>query len=138
MCIRDSRHMGVDLAGAPHRPVATEVYNFIRAADATWDDIERLRASVKVPVLLDVYKRQHRYCAAEARLGRLRICLLRIAGQNAAAQIAIQTPTRFSLLRAGYDEAFARSSPGNLLTRESIRHAALAGIATYELSLIHI
>jgi len=74
----------------------------------------------------------HRYCAAEARLGRLRICLLRIAGQNAAAQIAIQTPTRFSLLRAGYDEAFARSSPGNLLTRESIRHAALAGIATYE------
>jgi len=29
-------------------------------------------------------------------------------------------------MRAGYDEAFARSSPGNLLTRESIRHAALA------------
>jgi 4-hydroxymandelate oxidase len=46
------RHLGVDLAGAPHRPVATEVYNFIRASDATWEDIERLRASVKVPVLL--------------------------------------------------------------------------------------
>jgi 4-hydroxymandelate oxidase len=46
------RHLGVDLAGAPHRPVATEVYNFIRAADATWEDIERLRASVNVPVLL--------------------------------------------------------------------------------------
>lgn len=73
-----------------------------------------------------------RYCDAEARRGRLRICLLRIAEQNAAAQIAIQTPTRFSLLRAGYDEAFARSSPGNLLTRESIRHAARSGIATYE------
>jgi hypothetical protein len=73
-----------------------------------------------------------RYCDAEARLGRLRICLLRIAGQNAAAQIAIQTSTRFSLLRAGYDETFARCSPGNLLTRESIRHAALAGTATYE------
>jgi 4-hydroxymandelate oxidase len=46
------RHMGVEVAGAPHRPVAMEVYNFIRAADATWDDIERLRATVKVPVLL--------------------------------------------------------------------------------------
>jgi CelD/BcsL family acetyltransferase involved in cellulose biosynthesis len=72
------------------------------------------------------------YCDAEARAGRLRICLLRIAGRAAAAQIAIQTSTRFSLLRAGYDEEFARTSPGNLLTRESIRHAALAGLATYE------
>lgn len=46
------RHMGVDLAGAPHRPVTTEVYNFIRAADATWEDVERLRDNVSVPLLL--------------------------------------------------------------------------------------
>lgn len=73
-----------------------------------------------------------RYCDAEARQGRLRVCLLQVGGRSAAAQIAIQTPARFSLLRAGYDEAFARSSPGNLLTCESIRHAALAGIRAYE------
>jgi len=47
-------------------------------------------------------------------------------------QIAIQHGGRYWLLKIGYDEAFASASPGLLLLCESLRHAAVDGLASYE------
>jgi hypothetical protein len=44
----------------------------------------------------------------------------------------LRAARRFDLLRAGYDEQFARCSPGMLLTAESIRYAARRGLRSYE------
>jgi len=73
-----------------------------------------------------------RYTEQACAKGILRICMLRIGGQPAAAQIAIESRSRFDLLRAGYDEQFSRCSPGMLLTVESIRYAARRGLRSYE------
>jgi CelD/BcsL family acetyltransferase involved in cellulose biosynthesis len=73
-----------------------------------------------------------RYAELACAKGVLRMCMLRIGGQPAAAQIAIESGSRFDLLRAGYDERFARCSPGMLLTAESIRYAAGRGLRAYE------
>ena len=44
-------------------------------------------------------------------------------------QVAVETGGRFWLLKVGYDERFARCSPGSLLLLETIRHAATTGVA---------
>lgn len=73
-----------------------------------------------------------RYAERACAKGILRMGVLRIGGQPAAAQIAIESGSRFDLLRAGYDERFSRCSPGMLLTAESIRYAARRGLRSYE------
>ena len=73
-----------------------------------------------------------RYAAAACRKGTLRIGFLRIGGQTAAMQIAVTSGDRFSLLKIGYNQAFARCSPGSLLMCETIRYAAAHGVRSYE------
>lgn len=73
-----------------------------------------------------------RYTQTAAEQGKLRLAFLRLGGQAAAAQIAIESGGRFSLLRAGYHGAFSRCSPGILLTMESIRYASRRGLQSYE------
>jgi CelD/BcsL family acetyltransferase involved in cellulose biosynthesis len=73
-----------------------------------------------------------RYFEAACVEGILRICFLRIGDHVAAAQVAIEESGGFWLLKVGYDERFAASSPGMLLMRETIRYAAEAGLKTYE------
>ncbi len=73
-----------------------------------------------------------RYLEQACAQGTLRMCVLRIGGRAAAAQIAIESGSRFDLLRAGYDEQFSRCSPGMLLTAESIRYAARRGLRSYD------
>ena len=73
-----------------------------------------------------------RYLEQACAMGILRMCMLRIGERPAAAQIAIESGSRFDLLRAGYDEQFSRCSPGMLLTAESIRYAARRGLRSYE------
>lgn len=74
-----------------------------------------------------------RYLAAAAASGQLRIAWLRIGGVVAAVQLAIESGGRFRLLKVGYDERFARCSPGHLLLLESIRAAAQRDLRSYEL-----
>lgn len=69
--------------------------------------------------------------AAEA--GLLRIAFLRIDGQAAAMQMALEQGGRFWLFKIGYDERFAKCSPGTLLMLHTLRHAAEAGLTSYEL-----
>ncbi len=73
-----------------------------------------------------------RYAMETARQGTLRICFLRIGGQAVAMQFAIEHGQGFWLLKIGYDEAFSRCSPGNLLIADTVRYAAARGLRAYE------
>ncbi len=73
-----------------------------------------------------------RYAAAASRAGQLRLCYLRIGGEPAAMQMAVQTGSGFWLLKVGYDQRFSRCSPGILLMRDTIAVAAAAGLTSYE------
>lgn len=64
--------------------------------------------------------------------GMFRVCFLRISGQAAAMQLAVETNNRFWLLKIGYDDVFKACSPGNLLLRETIRYAARRKHLSYE------
>jgi hypothetical protein len=82
------------------------------------------------PTLGPFYRR---LAHAAAQAGHLRLCFLRIAGQAAAMQLALQGEGRFWLMKIGYDAAFARCSPGQLLMLHTIGHAAAQGLSSYEM-----
>ena len=73
-----------------------------------------------------------RYVAAAAEAGLLRLCFLTIGGRAVAMQLGVECGERFWLLRIGYDEEFARCSPGTLLMVEVVRDAAERGLRSYE------
>ena len=62
-----------------------------------------------------------------ARAGALRLGLLSIEGEPAAAQIWLVASGRATIWRHHYAEKFARFSPGTVLTFEMFRHALAAG-----------
>lgn len=68
-----------------------------------------------------------------AQAGELRIALARIDGQAVAAQLAIVWEQRYWLFKVGYDPAFARCSPGNLLMLFAVAQAATQGLRSFEL-----
>jgi len=72
------------------------------------------------------------YAAAACEKGILRLCFLRIGGQAAAMQMAIESGGRLWLLKIGYDRRFAHCSPGILLLRETLRYAAVRGLSSLE------
>lgn len=74
-----------------------------------------------------------RYADAACRRGMLRIGFLRIGETPVAMQLGVEWGGRFWLLKIGYDEGFARCSPGSLLMVEMVRRAAGRGLASYEL-----
>lgn len=74
-----------------------------------------------------------RYARAAAAAGELRIAFLRIGGSPAAMQLAVVHGDAWWVLKIGYDERFARCSPGQLLFGETVATAARAGLERYEL-----
>jgi CelD/BcsL family acetyltransferase involved in cellulose biosynthesis len=74
-----------------------------------------------------------RYAAAAAAAGILRLCFLRIGERAAAVQLAVEVGERFWLFKVGYDDEFARCSPGQLLMRHTIARSAERGLQAYEL-----
>ena len=72
------------------------------------------------------------YAEGAMEAGILRLCFMRIDGKAAAMQFAVESDDRFWLIKVGYDDAFKQVSPGNLLMRETISHAAARGLKTYE------
>jgi len=82
------------------------------------------------PLLGPFYRR---LAHTAARSGLLRLCFLRLGGHAAAMQLALQAEGRFWLMKIGYDAAFARCSPGQLLMLHTIGHAAAEGLDSYEM-----
>lgn len=74
-----------------------------------------------------------RFFRAAAGQGQFRIAFLRIDGVAVAMQMALEWQGRYWLFKIGFDEAFARCSPGSLLMLHSIGRAAERGLAAYEL-----
>ncbi len=74
-----------------------------------------------------------RLAHAAAQAGMLRLCFLRIGGRAAAMQLALQAEGRFWLMKIGYDAAFARCSPGQLLMLHTIGHAAAEQLDSFEM-----
>ena len=64
--------------------------------------------------------------------GTLRIGLLRAGDETLAMQLCVVYANAFWLLKVGFDESHGKCSPGMLLTAETIRYAAAAGLAAYE------
>jgi proline dehydrogenase len=73
------------------------------------------------------------FAHAACELGLLRIGILRIGDHAAAMHLAVEQDGCFWLLKMGFDESFARFSPGTLLLVESLRQARERGCHRYEL-----
>jgi hypothetical protein len=73
-----------------------------------------------------------RLAHATARRGWLRLAFLSVGDERAAMHFALEMGGAHWVLKVGYDERFQRCSPGILLTLETIRHAAQAGLLSYE------
>ena len=74
-----------------------------------------------------------RFTRAAAAEGMLRIALLRVGQRPVAMQIAAQWRQRFWLFKIAHDRDFDDCSPGQLLMRHTVLHAAHAGLQSYEL-----
>ncbi len=72
------------------------------------------------------------YAHIAACQGILRTCYMRINGNAVAAQLAVEYAERFWTFKIGYDEAFARCSPGTLLMHEAIRSAFDRRLKSFE------
>jgi CelD/BcsL family acetyltransferase involved in cellulose biosynthesis len=80
-------------------------------------------------VQMDFFRRYARLASAE---GMFRVAFMKIGSVTAAAQICAEYDGGFWLFKIGYDERFARCSPGQLLMLESIESAARRGLKRYE------
>ena len=121
-------------------PITTEiltpaVYDVDQLLNTALDvEARSWKGDEKTAMLQDDYRRPFylQYARAACQAGLLRLCFLRIANQPVAMQIAIQSADSLWLLKIGYDNAYARCSPGALLIRDTIRYAAETGLHTYE------
>lgn len=68
-----------------------------------------------------------------AEQGAFRIGFLRIDGTAVAMQMALEWGGRYWLFKIGFDEDYARCSPGSLLMLHSLGWAAGRGLVAYEL-----
>jgi CelD/BcsL family acetyltransferase involved in cellulose biosynthesis len=73
-----------------------------------------------------------RYFTALARLGKLRLYFLRIAGETAAMRCAVEHANRLWDLKIGYDERFHDCSPGILLTHWTLQNCCERGLEAFE------
>lgn len=81
------------------------------------------------PLRADFYRRYFHACAQQ---GILRMAFMRLDGKAIAMQISVFLNNRLWLLKIGYNEAYARMSPGTLLMLEVVRQAARDGTQSIE------
>ncbi len=72
-----------------------------------------------------------RLAASAMNEGTLRLVFLKVGGEDAAVQYAIEAANAYWLLNIGYNDDFRECSPGNLLLEETIKAAAKNGLARY-------
>jgi len=73
------------------------------------------------------------YLRSACARGQGRIAFMRIDGKVMAMQLAVEWAGRYWLFKIGYDEAYARCSPGTLLMLHALRVAAREGLTGFEL-----
>ncbi len=70
---------------------------------------------------------------AASEAGIVRIAFLRIGGRVVAMQMALEHLGRYWLFKIGFDEDYARCSPGTLLMLHTIGWSARRGLSAFEL-----
>jgi CelD/BcsL family acetyltransferase involved in cellulose biosynthesis len=115
-----------------HEPSANEVDGLFEIAVSI--EAESWKGRSGTALVSDVRRAAfyRRYARLAAEAGELRVALLRIDGEAAAMQLAVERDEGFWLLKIGYDERFADASPGQLLMLETLRWSAGRGLARYE------
>lgn len=73
-----------------------------------------------------------RFSEMACERGVLRVCFLEVNGSPIATILGVEVDQRFWVLKIGYDERWARCSPGIQLTMETIRYAFEHGLEAYE------
>lgn len=73
-----------------------------------------------------------RFCSLAAEQGTLRLGFLSVDERPVAVQLAVVDAGRYLLFKIGYDEEFARCSPGNLLMLHTVQWAVEQGLSSYE------
>jgi hypothetical protein len=81
------------------------------------------------PVRADFYRRYFHECT---RKGILRLAFMRIDGLAVAMQIGVEINQRLWLMKIGYNEAYAKMSPGSLLMLAVLRQATQNGVESIE------
>jgi CelD/BcsL family acetyltransferase involved in cellulose biosynthesis len=101
---------------------------FIEVEAAGWKGRSRT-ALAHHPRLRSFFER---YAHAAAARGRLRVGFLEIDGRRIAAQLGVEFARRYWTLKVGYDERWARCSPGLLLMHAVIRDGFARGLKAIE------
>src|SRR4029079_14801308 len=85
-------------------------------------------------LLNDSHRRQfyEQYAGTACEKGILRMGFMTIEGRIVATQLAVESRGGFWLLKVGYDETYAKCSPGNLLLVETLKYAVAQGLQSYE------
>jgi CelD/BcsL family acetyltransferase involved in cellulose biosynthesis len=73
------------------------------------------------------------YARRSAAAGKLRIAFLRINGKAVAVQLLVEDASRLWVFKIGYDELYARCSPGILLMHHVIHQSFERGVEAVEL-----
>jgi CelD/BcsL family acetyltransferase involved in cellulose biosynthesis len=71
-------------------------------------------------------------CEHACRDGYLRLAMLSLQGNIAAAMIGAELGQRFWVFKIGYDERWSRYSPGLLMINQTVKYAFDRGLETYE------
>ena len=118
---------------AIHAPTPDEFDALFDAAIAV--ELRSWKREAGTAIALDQAKQDffRTFFRAASAEGTLRIAFLRIDDQPAAMQLAMVSHGRFWLFKIGFDEAYARCSPGTLLMLHTLGHAAREGLGAYEL-----
>jgi len=110
------------------------------AFDALFDEAEAVEArswksGAGTAIAVDRAKEEgfRRFFRWGAERGLFRIAFMRVDGDAIAMQMALEWGDRYWLFKIGFDETYARCSPGNLLMLHSIGWAANQGLIAYEL-----
>jgi CelD/BcsL family acetyltransferase involved in cellulose biosynthesis len=114
---------------APTPPEFAPLFDdFLTVEASGWKTAAGTALAVQ-PQMQQFYRR---FGELAAERGELRLAFLRIDGRPVAGQLAIEHAGRYSLLKIGFDEAFARCSPGNLLMVHALGWAADRRLASFE------
>jgi CelD/BcsL family acetyltransferase involved in cellulose biosynthesis len=126
-------------AGREHGPIAAEFLNpkpgDLPAQMARIAAIEGAGWKGRAGTALAADRRMGGFIAqvaeANARTGKLVLAFLRIGGQDAACRLILRHGAAWFEIKIGFDETFARFSPGVLLMHETLREACRSGIQNY-------
>jgi CelD/BcsL family acetyltransferase involved in cellulose biosynthesis len=114
----------------PTAPEAEALFDeFVAVEAAGWKTPAGTSLAMQ-PLLQQYYRR---FCRLAAQEKSVRFAVLRIGGRPVAMQLGSEYGGQYSVFKIGFDEEFARCSPGTLLMLHTVSWAAGRGLRSFEL-----